>query len=62
MSFQYDLYLDISGLCRISRTGTGTVVDYVISVGLVLRVYSTDKYKQGKTTVKLSKYNRDFPR
>ena len=36
VSYQWDWYLDSSGLCRISRTRTWTVVDSVVSIGLVL--------------------------
>ena len=33
MSYQQDWY------CRIKRTGTGAIVEYIISVGLVLGLY-----------------------
>ena len=36
VSYQQERYLDSSGLCRTSRSGTGTVENYVISVGLVV--------------------------
>ena len=49
LSYQYGGYRDSSGLCRfsrivlgsgglyhISRTGTGTIVDCVVSIGMVM--------------------------
>ena len=42
MEFIITVGLDSSGLCRINRTDSWTVVEFVVSVGLVLGQWQTE--------------------
>ena len=45
VSYQYNWYCDNSGLCRNNRTDTWTVMECVVSIGVVLRQWWTVSYQ-----------------